>query len=309
MLTKPKPILITGSHRSGSTWVGRTLAASHKFAYIQEPFNIRHDNGLCGAQFKYWFTYICADNEQYYKSHFLKTFDLQYSLFRRLIQVKNPRRLPDSLRRNRSFAQHRRRGSRPLLKDPIAIFSAEWLAKNFETQVVVVVRHPAAFAGSLKVKSWAHPFDHFLNQPLLLRDHLSDFTEEITEHAQKDHDIVEQASLLWRIIYSVVLKYQEDHKDWIFVRHEDISRDPEPGFKDLCQRLDIPYTSDVENFVRTHTQSDKAGSPVSNNNRGITRNSMDNINSWKVRLEKGEIDRIHVQTADLASAFYGPEDW
>ena len=32
-----KPILVTGSHRSGSTWVGKMLATSPSVNYIHEP--------------------------------------------------------------------------------------------------------------------------------------------------------------------------------------------------------------------------------------------------------------------------------
>jgi len=35
-----KPILVTGSHRSGTTWAGRSLVLAPNTAYIHEPFNI-----------------------------------------------------------------------------------------------------------------------------------------------------------------------------------------------------------------------------------------------------------------------------
>jgi len=41
-----KPILVTGSHRSGTTWAGRVLAFSPTpLGYIWEPFNPRHRPG------------------------------------------------------------------------------------------------------------------------------------------------------------------------------------------------------------------------------------------------------------------------
>src|SRR5439155_664004 len=48
------------------------------------------------------------------------------------------------------FLGSRLRAARPLLKDPIAAFSASWLARTFGMATVVVVRHPGAFASSLK---------------------------------------------------------------------------------------------------------------------------------------------------------------
>jgi hypothetical protein len=62
-----KPILVTGSHRSGTTWVGRIIASSPSVAYIHEPFHIRHDPDVCPARFDHWFTYVCEENEDQYR--------------------------------------------------------------------------------------------------------------------------------------------------------------------------------------------------------------------------------------------------
>ena len=39
--TLPRPILVTGSFRSGSTWVGRMIASHPRIAYVSEPLNER----------------------------------------------------------------------------------------------------------------------------------------------------------------------------------------------------------------------------------------------------------------------------
>lgn len=75
------------------------------------------------------------------------------------------------------------------MKDPIAIFSVEWLVELFEFRTIVTIRHPAAFAGSLKVKNWTFPFSHFLNQPPLMDGPLSKFSEEISEFSKRERGI------------------------------------------------------------------------------------------------------------------------
>jgi len=60
------PILVTGSHRSGTTWVGKILALSPEVGYIQEPFHPRHNMAICNAVFENCFTYICKENEERY---------------------------------------------------------------------------------------------------------------------------------------------------------------------------------------------------------------------------------------------------
>ncbi len=39
-LGKKKPILITGAHKSGSTWAGKIISTSLKVHYVHDFFNI-----------------------------------------------------------------------------------------------------------------------------------------------------------------------------------------------------------------------------------------------------------------------------
>jgi hypothetical protein len=55
-----KPILITGSHRSGSTWLATMLALSENSLIAHEPFNIRPWAYALDGFAKYWFTYAPA---------------------------------------------------------------------------------------------------------------------------------------------------------------------------------------------------------------------------------------------------------
>jgi len=56
-------ILVTGSHRSGTTWVAKMIANSPSVGYIHEPFNPTiYRPGICAAKFR-GFTYISKENE------------------------------------------------------------------------------------------------------------------------------------------------------------------------------------------------------------------------------------------------------
>ena len=131
---------------------------------------------------------------------------------------------------------------RPLIKDPIAIMSADWIASKFNMDVLVLIRHPAAFAGSLKKTNWFFPFSHFLKQPSLMNSHLYPFEAEIRTFAKKKQDIIEQAVLLWKIIHYMILKYRAEHRDWIFIQHEDLSQDPLHYFRILFGRLNLEFS-------------------------------------------------------------------
>lgn len=60
------PILVTGIHRSGTTWVGKMLAAGAHTAYVSEPLNINHRPGVFRAAVEHLYTYITNENEAEY---------------------------------------------------------------------------------------------------------------------------------------------------------------------------------------------------------------------------------------------------
>ena len=40
------PILVTGVHRSSTTWVGKMLTANKQYVYVSEPLNVLHRRGV-----------------------------------------------------------------------------------------------------------------------------------------------------------------------------------------------------------------------------------------------------------------------
>ena len=117
------------------------------------------------------------DNGRPYVEALGRTLRFKYDWADALGTLPSPRnvvRAARALPRTRAPA-----GSRPLLKDPIAVFSAAWLARTFGMRVVLSVRHPAAFAASLKRLDWTFDFNQLLAQPLLMRDLLEPFGEQL----------------------------------------------------------------------------------------------------------------------------------
>lgn len=309
-MTSNRPILVTGAHRSGTTWVGRIITACPTIVYIHEPFNIRHDIGICGARFDYWFTYVSEQNEQDFYRHIKKTINFRYNLAGKLKTIRTPRDLHNTIKEYIRLLKYRFSYVRPLLKDPIAIFSAEWLASRFDADVAVLIRHPAAFAGSLKVKNWTHPFSHFLKQPLLMKDHLYPFEAEIKKFAEEGHDIIDQAILLWRLIHYMIKKFKEKHHDWIFIRHEDLSRDPLNGFRTLFSKLDLDFSQHVVDVIKWHSShSDSTHLGADDRFISLQRDSISNIRAWETRLTDTEVERIKTQVQDISKEFYSEPDW
>ena len=153
-----KPILVTGAHRSGTTWVGKMLTASGQLAYISEPLNVLHRPGVMRTSVENWYTYICEENEAHYLPALHETLELRYHTW---AEIKSLRSRRDLLRMGRDlsiFMRGKLRDQRPLLKDPFSVFSAAWFAQRLGCQIVITVRHPAAFASSLKRLGWDFDF-------------------------------------------------------------------------------------------------------------------------------------------------------
>lgn len=258
-----KHILVTGSHRSGSTWVGNVMAAAARTSYIHEPFNIGiHPS----SPIRHWFEYIHPLTDvayqkevQQYITDFLRhkyhllPFDIlsSGSIAQAKLLIK---------KRTRQLMAHRQ-----IIKDPIALMSAAWVSQHFCKNVIVLIHHPTAFAGQI--------------QSLTL----------------EDHDIIDQACLLWNCFHHVIIHYQQKHPEWIFVRHEDLSTNPLKEFKAIFAQLGLPFDKEVHNYL---TQSVK-----------MVESTGQNISAWKNRLSKEEITRVKENTKTIADKFYTEDEW
>jgi hypothetical protein len=282
-------------------------------AYIHEPFSVTDapGPGICDVRFRYWFTYVTSTNEARYYGPIRRMLELKYNLLAALASARAPKALKSSWAEYKQFSTYRRQGHVPLIKDPIAFFSAPWLAERFDMSCVVVIRHPAAFVSSVKQLSWRHPFDHFLQQDLLMNEVLYPFEAQVRAFASKEQEIIDQAILLWRMIHYTAHQYRRTHDDWIFVRHEDLSRQPLRGYHQLFERLGLPFTSTVEEAIQEYSSSRNPHDPAApvGSEHTLRRNSEANIHNWRRRLTPGEIGKIRSEVEDISTFFYEDTDW
>ena len=302
-----KPILVTGSHRSATTWVGQVLAASPKTAYILEPFNNRIESGIIKTISTNMFQYICEENSEPYEEILAQVFHYKYPLCRNLEKVKTVRNVAKIIRAQGLSFLHRIRKDIPIIKDPIALFSAEWLCKTFDMNVLVMIRHPAAFCSSLKIKGWTFDFNDFLNQPLLMTRYLDVYEEEIREYAKNEKDIIDQAILVWNCIYHTVCLFQEKYSEWLFIKHEDLSLDPVNRFHSIYKAFDLEFTEEAKSFI---LETSGTHNPIEQQAvNEFIRDSKANIFNWKNRLSQNEIDNIKKKTSEVSSNFYAEHEW
>jgi hypothetical protein len=301
------PILVTGAHRTGTTWVGKMLAAGPQVAYISEPLNVLHRPGVLQSSVSKWYTLICEENETEYLPAFHEMLNFRYGLWREIHSVRSRK---DFLRMGRDFSiflHGRLMRQRPLIKDPFAVFSAPWFAERLGCRVVITVRHPAGFVSSLKRLEWPFDFRDLIDQPLLMQRWLGVDRAEM-ELMQAD-DLIGQAALLWRMVYRVVARMMKLYPSFVIARHEDLSLDPVSCYRDLYAALDLDFTPKVEEIIMNSSNSENPAELSKKKVHAVKLDSRANLDNWKKRLSEAEITRIRKITGKTAKLFYSDEEW
>ncbi len=304
-----QPLLVTGAHRSGTTWVGTMLAASGRYAYVSEPLNVWHRQGVLHAPVAHWYTYICEDNQDQFLVAYQDTIQLRYRGWAEVSTLSSAKDIGRMLRDSGRFLQGRIGRRAALLKDPFAIFSADWFAQTLGCQVVITVRHPAAFISSLKRLNWTFNFSHLLEQSLLLRDWLAPFWDQMQAAQQQPDDLILRGSLLWSIIYSVVQSYRQRGAPYQIVRHMDLSLSPATEFQKLYANLGLDYTAQTEQRIARATSANNPTEVSTDKRHAVNLDSRANLKNWHKRLTPDEIARIRDLTGAVAQHFYQDQDW
>lgn len=320
-LENRKRVLVTGSPRSGTTWTGRMIARAPGMGYIHEPFT--PDQGiLCGfANPLTAFQYITDENSYRAKKYLENLLDFKYPFRTNVLHSKSAREAAQMLWVFKDLSFHRLRRSTAVMKDPLAVFSAPWLARHFDMNVVVTIRHPAAVCSSMKVLNWRFDFNYLLSQTDLMRDtRLADFEAEIRYFAENEQEILLQAALLWNCIYTVVNEYRMYYPSWLFVKHEELSMDPIDSFRKIYAELGLEFTANAQTGIEESTSGQDSKRRMANitlnpfeqtreDHFSLIRNSKENVSSWRRRLSDREILTIRERTNEVAKMFYSDRDW
>jgi len=302
-----RPILVTGMPRSGTTWVGRVLCAGGGAGYLAEPFNLATSPGTIRVPVGHWYFYVTPHNETEVLGALEPLLRFKYPLARELRRCRSYVDLLHTLRWWRGYV--RNKGRRPLVKEPHAVFSAEWFARRLGSDVVVTVRHPAAVVSSWKRLGWDVDFTNLLGQPALVRDLLGPLREDMERALDSSYDLVDRVALLWHVIYRTVGEYRERFPGFHVVRQEDLSREPMAAYRALYEALGLPLTREAEGAIAAASSAANPKEPSVEQPHQTHLDSRATLTSWKQRLSDDEADRIRNLTADTASLFYGDDAW
>lgn len=285
------------------------LCASREAGYVHEPFNPIRSPGWFPQPLPYWFMYLTEENAAPYERAVEDLLALRYPLVRSLPRTRSAKQLArqgPEIARSLLYRVQRRR---TLLKDPMALYSAEWLARRFGMDVVVMIRHPAAFVGSIKKLNWGFDYERqWLAQDLLMRDLLGPWAEQFRGY-QGEVDLVGEGIVMWNAMYDVVRGYRERHPEWHFVKYDDLAEDPLTGFEDLYGRLGLTWDERARAEVQRSTSEANVKDVPAWRRRAINRDSRAAKRTWTQRLTPEEVQRVRREVAGVAASFYGDEEW
>jgi hypothetical protein len=303
------PILVTGMHRSGTTWVGRMLRASGVLVSVQEPLKPTNRRTIFRSQTAQWYTYITSENEGDYLQAFLDAVAFRAHPLDEIRRMRSPRDAVRVVSRWAGYGRGRIQGGRLLIKDPFAVFSADWFARRLACDVVIVVRHPAAVVSSLKRLGYVLDLRDLLDQPLLMKDRLEPFRSALETCAGSPRDVISQGSLLWSMIYDFASQYRAECSSISIVRHEDLSSNPQQEFARLYRRLQLPFGSSAQRTITRYTNERNPTEVSRTNPVARPLDSRANVRNWTRRLEPAEIMRIRELTSDVWPRFYTDDEW
>ena len=268
-------ILVTGVPRSGTTFLGTILSLPKEVGYIREPFN--RDFGLTGLEYQFPYLYSGMKDENMYRS-------MVEALFARRAEFKP---LPITSANNIKQAAGRllfKSGSnfsyvksianpmvqRYLLKDPMISLGSEYLHREYNMQVVVIIRKSLPNIASMRRVGVYHTIEGLLEQNPLYEEFLKPY---VSPYIGKQLEPLEQQALLWTAINAVLLEYIQRNPRFIVVFHHDLARKPVSVTKKIYQALGLDFTPAIARKIKDYTSRENDAAVDSSRMHVLKRNS------------------------------------
>lgn len=253
-------ILVTGIPRSGTTAVGQMLSLAPHAYTLYEPFNYHSGLKQINAYFEIpgapsfpfqLLDQIICNIKQLALAFKLGVFPTDEGL----------RRVIKSMIGGRSLNSYRRLRLSPAVKtiiwkDPEACFTADYVSKQHDVDVLVMLRNPWAVAASFKRMEWAFDLSDISTR---LSQAGIDGRNTLPLIGGQIHNSVVNAGVLWATIYSVLAKWADTNTRIHIVNLDEILVHPNLAYAKIYQLLKLEWTDRVSRkiskFYRTTSDS------------------------------------------------------
>lgn len=305
-------IFVTGMIRSGTTFLGKLLTLPLCADYIHEPFNGGYslpDRRPFRA--RYIRPESCNQDAQDFRDHVAHLFNNQFGLptahhtddswARTIGKSIVGSRGPFHLRLARLNPFHRT----AVVKDPVAKLSTEFLYHEFEVLPVIIVRHPASLAASLKRVGWYPEMKDFRNEPELIEDYFSDRPDYL--YRTWPSRLLESMGH-WRATHRVLLSQASTYPDWSVITHEALCENPIATTRRLYEQLDLPWSSWVQFRIQRLTGG-RSAQASGGQAMDLKRDSARIFEQRRDSLTRDERAKIFDITKDIALDLYSRESF
>lgn len=263
------------------------LCLSGDAGYIHEPLHPWLAQSWMRVRPDRLYPYITDAGASRFGPEFDRILRFGFPLAARLREARSPGAVLAALATARQARRHARQRRVPLLKDPMALLAAPWLASTFGVLPVFVVRHPIGVVASAVSRRWMVDPVPWLDDEHLRRDLIEPWVSDI-EAASRGDD-VDRAAVAWKVMYGVVQAMASEHPDWPVVRYEDLVSDPAAAFARLYEQLGFTFTPIVGAAIVGGLQPGPAFGTGA--------------------LPEEEARRVRAITADVAAQFYDSTTW
>ena len=290
-----KLIIVSGTHRSGTSWIGKTLCSSRENYYINEPFNPSNKINNAGyIKNEYWS--LSSDEDALIFPSIEKIINGRYPYIKNL---RNSSTIKDYIKTNYYYLHLLKnklsiRKTNYIIKDPFLLFLLDeidrFFSKVFETHINITFRDPISFVSSCKKKNWDFDFNNLLKQKKIHQKFTDLQIGKMSELNESKYSLVHRLTLLWEICNEQIVKIASK-KNVHICNHREFALDPIVKFKRLFRLNNVKYCETVENFIIETCFSNKASHGIKLS-QDIKRNSIEVLNEGKKNLTNDEIDYI-----------------
>ena len=297
-------IFISGMHRSGTSWVSQILSTAGRYVLKDEEIFLPNYPSQ-NKPIKIWYEYIHSKNEKKYIQYIENTLSNKYHLIHEFpFQESISQKLKAFYLKTNSILRKSFYDSTPLiLVEPLGLLSSDWFSKTYKCKMIIIIRHPAAIISSLKLNN----INYNLNgsDSLFVQDEFAKNNKKLP----KSDDIIGQCILMWKILYSYVQKLKKNNKNWIFVKHEDLSIDPMKEFQLLFKKLGLPFRNTTINKINKLCSTENSNYLLPGEKDKNKRNSKKLIYRWHEILSKDEVTRIREEVSLISDYWYDQQSW
>jgi hypothetical protein len=257
-----RSILVAGTARSGTTWLGDILASQLRGRVMFEPF---HSRKVKAYSHYHYFHYMHPHEKDEGLAAFCRTVfsgEIRDKWIDGYVEVLLP--------------QYR------IIKEIRANLLLKWIQNNFpQVPQLFIIRHPCAVVLSRMALNWDtdRDIESFLAQPKLVEDFLGEKLDVIKKavHPEEKHAII------WCVTNLIPLRqFQENELNVLF--YENLCTQPEVEIARLFQAIQLGYQDSLFNTLEVPSTTTRPTSAIVIGE--------DNLSRWQNRLHSKQIDKI-----------------